>query len=212
MKLLLHPLMMPLYTFLLYMEIERQSYVINYKTALIVLLIGIILTLLAALIIRKICGKMPFVDVNSSIKDNIKAYLIIVVVNLIITIGIYAINTCTWGVRFITEIYLLPLYINTLSGNSASQLSEKLSQTFFSKCTAAPPASIGALSGYTIIIGYKTCADTFWPFVITLLMITLQATYNNMPPDDETPQNNTGQIFWFIFGAAQAVTLMGLDI
>jgi hypothetical protein len=57
------------------------------------------------------------------------------------------------------------------------------------------------LSGFTIMIGYKTGIDSFWTFVITLLMFTLQSA-----SADRTI--NKPQIIWYTAGLMQSAAIL----
>ena len=211
MKLLLHPLAIPLYTFLLYMEIERQSYVVDYMS---------VIWLLALLLLSMLCanmlpywstqGKSPLVDVHSPILAKTVTAVAMIISFVTATIAINALGTYTKGAKAILPIYIFPTILNIMSGDAAARIAPRLSGTLVAKCNAAPASFIGALSGFTIMIGYKTSTDTFWPFVISLLMIALRATLHKTD-DENTPQTNTAQLTWYIIGIAQAVALMCWD-
>ena len=210
MKLLLHPLMMPIYTFVLYLEIERQSYVVDYKAMILQQVL-----LLSAMICASLLPtwrtqiKSPLVNIHATISARIIAAIALALVLVTSTIAILAYRTNTWGATYILTIFLLPTFINIISGDAAVQISQRLANTFLAQSNAAPTSYIGALSGFTIMIGYKTSADTFWPFVISLLMIALYTTF--IYDDDNEQPSRAPQMYWYAIGMAQAVLLMMID-
>ena len=206
-RLLLHPLVMPIYTFALYLEIERQSYVVDYKIMIIQQVL-----LLAAMVCASLLPtwrtqmKSPLVNIHATIGSRIIAAIALTIVFTTSTLAINAYRTNTWGAPFILTIFIFPTLVNIMSGEAAAHISRRLANTFLARSNAAPPAYIGALSGFSIIIGIKTSSDTFWPFVISLLMIALQATFHK--DDGETPPSHAPQMYWYAIGLAQAVLLM----
>ncbi len=207
MKLLLHPLAMPIYTYALFMEIERQSYVFHYMSAIVAAIILLLLFVLADRMTRvpKQCGS-PMVNIQSPLVPRIAIAISITISLVVITFIIKSMNLYTWGSQYILLIYILPAMLNIISGAATAQISERLSHTFAAKGNAAPPAFIGALSGFTIMIGYKTGIDTFWSFVISLLMFTISTMIDNN--DHETKSNH--HFYWYAAGAAQAVAILYL--
>ena len=205
MKLLLHPLAMPIYTFALYLEIERQSYVVNYIAALVAEGMLLLLMLLSDRMLQtqKKSGS-PLVNVQSAAGARVAMAVSNTIVFVTITFIIKRMGLYTWGSPYILLIYIVPSWLNIISGAAAAQISGRLASSFAAKSNAAPSAFIGALSGFTIMIGYKTGTDTFWPFVITLLMFTLSAMF----PYNDTETRHSHQIYWYITGAAQAVAIM----
>ncbi len=202
MKLLLHPLVMPVYTLALYMEIERQSYVINYTVAFGSVVMLILLMLLSEITFRSQHKySSPFANVESKAMPRITMALSVAIVLTTITFVITSTKPYTWGAKYILIIYILPSLFNIFSGAAAGQISKRLDNTFAAKSNAAPPAFIGALSGFTIMIGYKTGIDSFWTFVITLLMFTLQSA-----SADRTI--NKPQIIWYTAGLMQSAAIL----
>ena len=203
---------MPLYTFVLYLEIERQSYVVDYKAMIIQQVLLLAAMICASLLpYRRTNGKCPLTDIHSPISAKIITAIALIILFVTTTLAIRAYRTYTWGASFILTIYILPTLLNIASGDAAAQISQRLADTFVAKCNAAPPAYIGALSAFTIIIGYKTSADTFWPFVISLLMIALYATFHkddDETPSDETQPHHAPLIYWYGIGMVQATLLM----
>ena len=215
MKLLLHPLAMPIYTFALYLEIERQSYVVDYIS--MIWLQASLLTmmlLVCYLSCRNFKDQSPLLNIHSTPLAKVILAIAMTAVYLFITFCFVVKRTNTWGASFTLLIYVIPTWLNIISGDAAARMFPSASDSFFARCNAAPPAYIGALSGYTIMIGYKTSADTFWPFVISLLMITLYATFCSKPADDtdntdkNTPPSAAPQLYWYGIGIAQTVFLM----
>ena len=211
MKLLLHPLAMPLYTFLLYMEIERQSYVVDY-TSVIWLLASLLLSLLLANLLTywNMQGKSTLTDIHSPISAKIITAVAILISFAAATFALVALGTYTKGAKAVLMIFVLPTLLNITSGDAAARMLPRLSGTFVARSNAAPASFIGALSGFTIMIGYKTSADTFWPFVISLLMIALHTTLHKTD-DENMPRSNAAQLYWYTIGITQAVALMCWD-
>lgn len=205
MKLLLHPLAMPIYTFALFMEIERQSYVIKYETAIIAFLMLLTLMILTDQILKKNSQEgSPLVNIQSPLGPRIAIAASITTTLIATTFIIKKMGLYTWGSQYILLIYIIPAILNITSGAATAQISERLSQTFTAKNNAAPGAFAGALSGFTIMIGYKTGTDTFWAFVITLIIHTLSTiTYEN-----KNEQTYKHQTIWYIAGATQAAAIM----
>ena len=197
---------------MLYLEIERQSYVVNY-TVMIIQQVLLLSAMVCANLLsyRRTQGKSPLIDIHSPISAKITTAIALTLVFVTTTLSINAARTNTWGATFILTIYIIPTLLNIISGDAAAQISQKLSGSFLTKCNAAPAAYIGALSAYTIIIGYKTTADTFWPFVISLLMIALHATFCRNS-DDETNSNTSYQLYWYAIGIIQATAIMFCDL
>ena len=208
MKLLLHPLVMPLYAFLLYMEIERQSYVFDYKAVLwLTLMLAASFACVHQLTYQRNEGRSPLTDLHSSLTVRIINAAALLVIIGVTTFSIIALRTYTWGARHVLTIFILPTLLNIISGDATARFSSRLAKTFFAKCNAAPSTFIGAFSAFTIIVGSKTGIDTFWPFVITLLMMALRATFINSD-DDGTTNDTAAQIYWYAIGIIQAVALM----
>jgi len=207
MKLLLHPLAMPIYTFALYLEIERQSYVVNYVSAIVAEAMLLLLMLLSDRMLQTPQKDgSPLVNVRSTAGARIAMAISNTIVFVTITFIIKRMGLYTWGSPYTLLIYIVPTWLNIFSGAATEQISARLSRSFAAQGNAAPSAFIGALSGFTIMIGYKTGTDTFWPFVITLLMFTLSAMF----PYNDTETRHNHQIYWYIAGAAQAVAIMHL--
>ncbi len=203
---------MPIYTFMLYLEIERQSYVVDYKMMIIqqvLLLSAMVCSNLLSY--RRTQGKSPLTDIHSPISAKITTAIALIIVFVTSTLSINTLRTNTWGDTYILAIFIIPTLLNIVSGDAAAQISQKLSDTFITKSNAAPPAYIGALSGYTIIIGYKTTADTFWPFVISLLMMALHATFCH-DTDHDNNSNAAPQLYWYAIGIVQATAIMFCDL
>ncbi|MCR5456276.1 MAG: hypothetical protein K6F33_14945 [Bacteroidales bacterium] len=205
MKLLLHPLAMPIYTYALFMEIERQSYVFHYMSAIVAEIILLILFIMSDRIIRiPKQGGSPLVNIQSPIGARIAIAISITITLVTVTLIIQRMSLYTWGSQYILLIYIMPAILNIMSGAATVQISTRLAKTFAAQGNAAPPAFIGALSGFTIMMGYKTGIDTFWAFVISLLMFTLSTmTYTS---DSETKSNH--HFYWYVAGAAQAAAIL----
>jgi len=200
---------MPLYTFALFLELERQAYVVDYKIAIGAQLMLLSLLILSGLSIRapRQIGA-PLVSIHSPRAARIAIAASLVIVFGATTLIISAMGAYTWGSRYILIIYIIPTILNIISGDAAGQTMPRLTETLISQSNAAPPAYLGALSGFTIIIGHKTGYDTFWPFVITLLMFTLHATFCT----DHTERSPQSQLLWYVTGAAQAAAIMYFEI
>ena len=210
-KLLLHPLVMPIYTLALYYEIERQSYVVDYaKVIWLEVMLMLSMICINFLTYQHTDGKSPLTDIHSSLSARIINATTLIIIYAITTFSIYAYRPYTRGYIHVMMIYVIPTLLNIFSGDAASKISNRLASTFFSRCNAAPPAFIGALSGFTIMIGYKTSADTFWPFIISLLMMALHATFCNYN-DEDSKSNAAPQLYWYAIGIMQAVILMMWD-
>ena len=199
---------MIIYAYALYMEIERQSYVLNYKEVL--WLLGLLTASFISLHYvthQRADGHPPLTDVHSPLKVKIINTTLLILVLSATTFSIIALRTYTWGAKYVLTIFILPALLNIMSGDATAAISTRLSKTFVAKCNAAPPTFIGALSAFIIMTGYKTGIDTFWPFAISLLMMALRATFINSD-DDQTPNSTAAQLYWYAIGIIQATALM----
>lgn len=188
-NILTHPLSIPVYTYALFVEMERQSYVLNAAQLLMALM----------LVIFMVLGHMLISDINkgktdsslslpesSKTKKTISVAILSTAFILTTLTALFYVPFYTWGAYLVFAIFILPSLL-MLSGK-----------------TLLSAGNCGAMSGFTIVIGYKTSTDTFWPFVISLFIFTITVYLN-------TGKNNTSfsnQAIAYAAGILQAIFIM----
>ncbi len=163
------------------MGIERQSYVIDYTKILVQYGMVIAIAIISLFTMR--------MEKMQTLKERITAATCMVAayIGAAYVLQMPGLGLYTWGVIYTMIIYIIPTIILTF-------------------CDSAPAAHIGALAGYAAIVGFKTGTDTFWPFVITLLMLALHSTFTT--PNDQ--KHLKSDLLFFIIGIAQAIGIMAI--
>jgi hypothetical protein len=207
MKRLLHPLAMPFYSFALFIELERQSYSIQFAPVAMLVVMMVCMIMLAILIVQNTTKsesktKSTLSNNDATIASKITEASLLSVAYIVATYQITQhLSFYTWGAHCIYITYILPTWLNILSGKSLSTLKPNMQGKYPSDNNIAPPAYIGTLTGFTIMIGHKTSADTFWPFTISLLLFTLWATFCN-----KTKLSHS--IYSYLLGTTQSILIM----
>lgn len=210
MKKLLHPFLIPFYTFAFFMELERQSYSINIIIMLLILGSAICATAASAMFSREIGRRSadehdPLTDPEAGLRMRITMAAFLA---LCYGAETYMLThpefTYNWGARYIFAIYIIPAILNIFSGNGLKAISPRLSESAIAQMCLAPYTFIGSASGFVIMVGHKTSTDTTLPFIIALVLFTLMA-YLGIANNSE---RLSGTICGYLLGMAQAIIAM----
>ena len=180
-----HPLMIPFYAFWLMMEIERQSYSLDLlKNAMLLLVMFIVIVLYPYIFKFNFSFKSTdgLEDIEADFRTRITFALYLSVFYVVFSVLINHLSTqhdCfyTWGFKCVFYIFLCPLWVNIFSGNAFKQIFPKHQNLFLGNINVAPGAFVGALSGLILMLGYNEGLDTFWPFIISLLIFGASGMY-----------------------------------
>lgn len=191
MKLLIHPLIIPFYAFCLMYEMERQTYAPDL-TASVYMTLFIFTVFVIFPFVTKFQFSMQKADAlwdkDTDIKTRVQYACILTGGYLAASYMLESIEFFnTAGAENIFTVFILPLWLNV----------------FPAKENYAAPLFTGSLSGLVPVIGYKAGTDTFWPFVISLLIFSLCAMYRI----DKDNAKFSHQIYGFLLGAGQAAAI-----
>ncbi|MBQ3657685.1 MAG: hypothetical protein II956_12710 [Bacteroidales bacterium] len=188
MKLLFHPLIIPFYAFCLMCEMERQSYSPDLSRTLYMVVFVFTVFVLFPHITKfqfSIKKTDALWDIEADTKTKIQYACILTGGYLAVSYMLESVEFFnTAGAENIFTVFIIPLWLNVIPA----------------KTNYAAPLFIGALSGFILIIGYKAGTDTFWPFVISLLIFSVCAMYRI----DKENEKFSHHIYGFLVGAAQA--------
>ncbi|MBQ9213500.1 MAG: hypothetical protein IJ150_06140 [Bacteroidales bacterium] len=208
MKLLIHPLIMPFYAFCLMCEMERQSYATDLsKTIYMTIFVFIVFVLFPFITKFQFSPKHPdgLWDIESDFRTRLQYALILSAGYLGLTWAVEEMGFFnTTGYKNIFTVFITPLVLNIFSGEGFRQCFPQKENFFLTKFNIAQPTFIGALSGFCLLIGYKAGTDTFWPFVISLLIFTLSAIYCI----DKRQEKYQHHIYGLLFGCTQAAIIL----
>ncbi|MEE3447754.1 MAG: hypothetical protein VZQ51_03985 [Bacteroidales bacterium] len=191
MKLLIHPLIIPFYAFCLMYELERQTYAPDLTAA-----VYMSLFIFTVFVIFPYVSKFQFSakkadalwDTDADIRTRIQYACILTGGYLAASYMLESIEFFnTMGAENIFTVFILPLWLNVFSAK------DNYAASLFS----------GSLSGLIPVIGYKAGTDTFWPFVISLLIFSLSTMYRI----DKEKAKFSHSIYGFFIGATQAAAI-----
>ncbi|MBQ3691165.1 MAG: hypothetical protein II937_15050 [Bacteroidales bacterium] len=210
MKFFIHPLIIPFYAFCLMTEFERQSYSLDI-TAMIQLMLVMFLTLVLFPYLTKFQFSFSkpdaLWDIAAGFQVRLHYALGLTIFYLVLSYMIDYIKFFnTWGSKYIFVVYVLPVWINIFSGAGFLHFFKKWPRCFLAKVNFAQSAYFGALCGFIVIFGYKAAIDTFWPFVIALLLFSISSMYliNNRL------QKFSHHLYCYVLGLIQAVIILVL--
>jgi hypothetical protein len=106
----------------------------------------------------------------------------------------------TAGGENIFTVFIIPLWLNVLSAGGFREVFPKRKKCFLAKLNSAPPVFSGALSGFVLMTGYRSGTDTFWPFVISLLIFSFGAMYGI----DKREEKFQHHVYGFFIGVIQS--------
>ncbi|MCQ2251570.1 MAG: hypothetical protein MJZ66_10755 [Bacteroidales bacterium] len=210
MRFLTHPAMIPLLSYAFIIELERQSYSINISYVLMIVAYAGAMLWICDFFVNRMCRKAdtvnrPLTHYLTPLKPRLLVAAMFTVIFTCLTVATQRVEYIyTWGDKYIFSLFILPTWMNVLSGEGIRTLIPSTSDTFIAKTNIAPAAYIGALSALVIMVGYKTGNDTFWPFVITLMLFTLEAHFSMK----ESGGGFLGPIFSYLLGSIQAFIIM----
>ncbi len=181
---LFHPLLIPIYAFTFYIELERQSYSIELIQVLMIAALAVCSSWLITLLSNDFCGRRqeqsdPLINIQAGILPRL-----IVAAGHTISYAVLYIMTSkmqsayNWGAGCVFPIFILPMWLNVFSGKGLSAMFPKMEGRFPANICLAPGAFLGTLSGFTIALGHKNSADTFTLFTISMLITAIVAHHH----------------------------------
>jgi len=210
MRILTHPAMIPILAYAFIIELERQSYSINLSYVLMIIAYAAAMLWICDFFVNRMCRKNntenhPLTHYLTPLKPRILVAAAFTLIFACLTIATQKVEYIyTWGDKFIFSLFIVPTWLNVMSGEGIKRIIPSAGNTFISKINVAPSGYIGTLSALVINVGYKTGIDTFWPFVITLLLFTLEAFFSMR----QSGVGFRGPIFCYLIGFAQAIIIM----
>ncbi len=202
--------MVPLLSYAFIIELERQSYSINLSYVLMIVAYAGAMLWICDFFVNRMCRKAntinrPLTHYLTPIRPRILVASVFTVIYAFLTMATNHVEYIyTWGGKYIFSLFILPTWMNIFSGRGISTIMPSTENTFIAKTNIAPEAYIGSLSALVINVGYKTGNDTFWPFVITLMLFTLEAFFSMR----ESGVGFRGPIFCYLLGIIQAFIIM----
>ena len=180
----IHPLIIPIYAFAFYIELERQSYSIDLIPVLIIIAMTAILSWITMRISREACHNNgndldPLTNINAGIKPRLIVATGLTIAYISAHLMCIRMQTAyNWGISLVFPIFIIPTWINVLSGRGLQNLMPGMEGKFPANICLAPASYLGTLSAFTIILGHKNSADTFILFTITMLLTAIEAHHH----------------------------------
>ena len=207
MKILIHPLIIPFYAFCLMCEIERQSYALEpWKTLYMLLFVLAVSVVFPYLTRFQFSDKKPDAlwDTSAGLKSRLQYAFILTATYMVFSYMIEETDFFNAASKIpLFSVFIIPLWLNVLSGGGFLKIFPKRGNFFFAKINLAQPTFSGSLSVFVLMTGYKEGIDTFWPFVISLLIFSAASSYRITRENEQFSHH----LYGFSFGAVQTAVL-----